>query len=110
MTYVRQYTVRVPSAFESYFSGTGTAQGTDIATPVTVAVYKAWYEAQKVKAGGGHSWLITGPYEALDGIRDIAVDFLNLCGPGFSFTGPQQAAARIWVRRINNTIGWPEED
>lgn len=103
----RQYTVRLPAAFGDYFSGTGMAQGTDVATPLTVAVYNAWEAAEKVRAGGGHSWLVTGSREVLKEIRYVAMEFLSLCGPGFSSDRGERAAAQKWVTRINNTIGWP---
>jgi hypothetical protein len=106
-----EYMVRLPAAFEAYFSGTGVAQGTDVATPSTVAAYEAWQGAVKVKAGGGHSWMVTGTRQALNEIRDIVQNFLNLCGPGFSSDKEERAAAREWVRRINNILyDWPDKD
>lgn len=103
----KQYTVRLPAAFEDYFSGTGMAQGTDVATPLTVAVYNAWEAAERVKAGGGSSVLVTGSREVLKEIRYVAMEFLELCGPDFSSDRSERAAAKMWVNRINNAIGWP---
>jgi hypothetical protein len=112
MDYTERHTVRLPAAFEGYFTGTGVAQGTDTSTPSTKAAYEAWRDAKKVRAGGsGHSWLVTGSAIALDEIRWHAQNFVAMCGPEFEHDKSELAAARIWVRRINNVLhDWPEED
>lgn len=96
------YVVRLPAAFEEFFSETGIADGTDVGTPSKMAAHQAWAGSYDIKAGrAGRSWILTGTREALEEIREVARFFLSKPLPKFTRKPEERSAARLWIARIN---------
>ena len=98
------YTIDVPGAFDSYFSGTGIGQGQELESESDRAFYAAYRGAKTIRSGKGYRLRMAVD---LDGAATLA-EYADFCIGANSQTygennGSELAAARTLLERIEAT-------
>lgn len=100
------FTIDMPGAFDSYFSGTGIGQGQDLEDNADRALYDAYRNATRIRSGKGYRLRMTVD---LDGAASLA-EYCDFCIGANSQTygeniNSELQAARKLLERIEDATG-----